>query len=154
MYMNVSQAFGIMLDLLCMIFVCCVTFSFLLFESSSINGASVGLAITQSISLTMMLQWGIRQSAEVSNQMMAVERVLEYRDLDPEQKEIKKIADKSWPSEGKIQFRNVTYRYSKNTEPALRDVNFSIAKGEKIGIVGRTGVRLVKLMYRLNFNFF
>lgn len=45
------------------------------------NGASVGLAITQSMALTMMLQWGIRQSAEVMNQMMAVERVLEYREL-------------------------------------------------------------------------
>lgn len=140
MYQNVSQAFGIMLDFLCMIFVCCVTFSFLIFESPSINGASVGLAITQSMALTMMLQWGIRQSAEVSNQMMAVERVLEYRDLEPEQKEIKKVADKSWPSEGKIQFKNVTYRYSNDTEPALKDVNFSVSKGEKIGIVGRTGV--------------
>jgi ATP-binding cassette subfamily C (CFTR/MRP) protein 4 len=81
MYINVSQAFGFTLDVLCMIFVCCVTLSFLIFDTSDINGASVGLAITQSMALTMMLQWGIRQSAEVMNQMMAVERVLEYREL-------------------------------------------------------------------------
>lgn len=64
-----------------MIFVCCVTLSFLVLDTTGMNGASVGLAITQSMALTMMLQWGIRQSAEVMNQMMAVERVLEYREL-------------------------------------------------------------------------
>lgn len=148
MYINVSQSFGFLLDILCMIFVCCVTFSFLLFDFASTNGANVGLAITQSMALTMMLQWGVRQSAEVMNQMMAVERVLEYRDLEPEQKEVKKIADKSWPSEGKIQFKNVTYRYAKDAEPALKDVNFVVNKCEKIGIVGRTGVR--KLCFSIN----
>lgn len=81
MYINVSQAFGFTLDVLCMIFVCCVTLSFLIFDTKDFSGASVGLAITQSMALTMMLQWGIRQSAEVMNQMMAVERVLEYREL-------------------------------------------------------------------------
>lgn len=60
MYINVSQAFGFTLDVLCNIFVCCVTLSFLLYESKSVNGSSVGLAITQSMALTMMLQWGIR----------------------------------------------------------------------------------------------
>lgn len=34
--------------------------------------------------LTFMMQWGIRQSAEVSNQLMAVERILEYTQLPPE----------------------------------------------------------------------
>lgn len=150
MYVNVSQAFGFMLDILCMIFVCCVTFSFLIFDFSSTNGANVGLAITQSMALTMMLQWGIRQSAEVMNQMMAVERILEYRELEPEQKEVKKVVDKSWPKNGKIQFKNVTYRYAKDAEPALKDVNFTVQEGEKIGIVGRTGVSLkLKLINKI-----
>jgi len=87
-----------------------------------------------------LFRWGVRQSAEVMNQMMGVERVLEYRDLEAEQKEVKKVADKSWPSEGKIAYRNVTYRYAPEMEPALKGVNFEAKSGEKIGIVGRTGV--------------
>lgn len=143
MYITLSQAFGFALDVLCMIFVFCVTFSFLWFDSREVNGASVGLAITQSMALTMMLQWGIRQSAEVMNQMMGVERILEYRDLKREQKEVKKVADKSWPAEGKIKFNNVVYRYAKEMEPALKGVHFEVNSCEKIGIVGRTGVKKI-----------
>lgn len=47
-------------------------------------GGSVGLAITQSIGLTGMFQWGMRQSAELENQMTSIERVLEYTNVESE----------------------------------------------------------------------
>lgn len=142
MHITASQAFGFALDILCVCFTFVVTFSFLITEFNGSNGALVGLAISQSTSLTAMLQWGIRRNAEVMNQLTAVERVLEYSELEKEEKEVQKVADKSWPERGKLKFQNVFYRYAKDMEPALRDVSFEVDACEKIGIVGRTGVSL------------
>lgn len=44
----------------------------------------MGLAITQAIGLTGLIQKGIRQSAELENQMTAVERLLEYLKVEKE----------------------------------------------------------------------
>lgn len=56
--------------------VCCVD------EKS--YGGEVGLAVTQCIGLTGLFQWGMRQSAELENQMTSVERVLEFTKVDQE----------------------------------------------------------------------
>lgn len=45
----------------------------------------MGLAITQILAITGLVQWGMRQSAEISNQLVSVERVLEYTKLESEE---------------------------------------------------------------------
>jgi ATP-binding cassette subfamily C (CFTR/MRP) protein 4 len=47
-------------------------------------GGDVGLAITQSVGLIGMIQWGMRQSAELENSMTSLERVLEYTGVESE----------------------------------------------------------------------
>lgn len=119
-------------------------------------GNEVGLAITQIMTLTGLLQWGVRESAEVSNNLLSVERILQYRDLPPENvsKNVQTV-DKGWPTNGKIEFKNVSYRYSDTIPPVLRNLNFIIQPNEKIGICGRTGAgksSLIGALYRLAVN--
>ncbi|XP_052868167.1 ATP-binding cassette sub-family C member 4-like [Anopheles cruzii] len=152
MFITSSSAFGFALDLLCLIFVFIVVFSFLLLEQNML-GDRVGLAITQAMALTGMMQWGIRQSAEVANFMMSVERLLEYRDLAAERQPPKPVTPgASWPEAGRIEFKRVTYRYFDGAPPVLRDLSFAIRPKEKIGIVGRTGAgksSLIGALFRL-----
>lgn len=90
--------------------------------------------------MTGLLQWGIRHSVEATNQLISVERILEYSVLEPERNPIKlKELSKSWPIEGRIEFRKVTYKYSYETESVLNRISFVILPKFKVGIVGRTG---------------
>lgn len=54
---------------------------------------------------------------------------------------------------GSIQFENVSYRYRNNSNMILRNINFSIAPGEKIAIVGDNGAgksTLIRLLLGLD----
>lgn len=154
MFITTSQAFGFTLDVMCLIFIALVTFSFLLLEDTF--GRSVGLAITQSMALVGMMQWGMRQSAEVANQMMSVERIVEYK-YTPEEPGLETPPNvkypPNWPSEGRIVFEKMYLRYGESDQPSvIKNLNLIIRPKEKVGIVGRTGAgksSLIAALFRL-----
>jgi ATP-binding cassette subfamily B multidrug efflux pump len=43
------------------------------------------------------------------------------------------------PIEGKIEFRNLTFRYNETDEPVLKEINLTIEAGQTVALVGRTG---------------
>ncbi|RZB40999.1 ABC tran and/or MMR HSR1 domain containing protein [Asbolus verrucosus] len=118
-------------------------------------GSRVGLAITQAIGLSGLFQWGMKQSAEMENQMTAVERILEFTRVEHEP-DLQSTPDKKpppeWPAEGKIEFQNLIMKYKENEPPVLKSLNLVIQPKEKIGIVGRTGAgksSLIAALFRL-----
>ncbi|CAG9830782.1 unnamed protein product [Diabrotica balteata] len=154
MFLFTSRAFGLWLDLICTLFILYVTFNFAIFDHKH-YGSGVGLAITQCIGLSGLVQWGMRQSAELENQMTSVERVLEFTRIEHEP-DLESTPDKkpppTWPKHGKIEFIDTTMRYSKTGATVLKHLNFIIKPKEKIGIVGRTGAgksSLISTIFRL-----
>lgn len=157
LFISSSRAFGFWLDLYCVIYIAIVTASFFVFGG---DGGNVGLAITQAMAMTGMVQWGMRQSAELENTMTAVERVVEYETVDPED-ELESSPDnkppKTWPENGAISFDKLSLRYfpDPTSELVLKDLDFDILPSEKIGIVGRTGAgksSLINALFRLSYN--
>ncbi|XP_017022525.1 probable multidrug resistance-associated protein lethal(2)03659 [Drosophila kikkawai] len=158
MFISTSRAFGYWLDCFCVIYIAIITLSFFVFPPA--NGGDVGLAITQAMGMTGMVQWGMRQSAELENTMTAVERVVEYEDIEPEgelEAPLNKKPPKSWPEQGKIVFDELSLRYIPNPKAdyVLKSLNFVIRPREKVGIVGRTGAgksSLINALFRLSYN--
>ncbi|KAK9869795.1 hypothetical protein WA026_003526 [Henosepilachna vigintioctopunctata] len=148
LFLVCNRAFGVLLDLNCLIYIAVVTVSTVL---TATFGGNVGLSITQAMSLTGRLQWGIRQWSETENQMTSVERVLEYSNIDSEE-DTSQEPSKDWPQKEDIEFENVTMRYYSNQPAVLKNLNFKIKPREKIGIVGRTGAgksSLIAVIFRL-----
>jgi ATP-binding cassette subfamily C (CFTR/MRP) protein 4 len=150
-----TRTFAFWLDMCCFIYIAIVIVSFFFTDSSSGN---VGLAITQALGLTNIVQLGMRQSAVLENVMTAVERVVEYQSVDPEpafESEGEKKPPKDWPEKGHIKFKNVSLSYSPDMhEKVLRELEFEIHSQEKIGIVGRTGAgksSIINALFRLSY---
>lgn len=134
-----NRAFGFWLDVICIVFIGSVTMALLAF-GNDLYGGDMGLIITQYMGLMGSLQWGMRQWSELENQMTSVERVLEYTKVEREpNRELKAPLPTDWPGSGKVEFRNLSLRYDPEQPSVLKNLNFQIFPGEKVGIVGRTG---------------
>ena len=106
-----------------------------------INGeiSSIG-TIAEFILYVNMLTWpvaivgwltSIVQRAEASQK-----RINEFL---KEQPEIKNEIEDETPIEGAIEFKNVTFTYDDTNITALKDISFSINKGETVAFIGKTG---------------
>lgn len=77
------------------------------------------------------------QSAELENTMTAVERVVEYESVDPED-ELEATGDRKpppdWPQQGAIIFDKLSMRYFPDpaSELVLKELDFDILPSEKV----------------------
>ncbi|XP_022123996.1 ATP-binding cassette sub-family C member 4 isoform X1 [Pieris rapae] len=153
-YLASGVTLGFWLDFICVIYLAIVIVAFLVIDSKTIFSGNVGLAISQTLILTGMLQFGVRQTAEVISQMTSVERILQYTHIEREPQWDKGTQEtpKDWPSRGRIQFKNCFMKYTPEDLPILKNLNLVLESGWKVGIVGRTGAgksSLISSLFRL-----
>ncbi|VDK18713.1 unnamed protein product, partial [Anisakis simplex] len=147
-----ARWFGFTIDCLVAIFIMAVAYA-ALYSSIVFQSGDVALMLMYAIQLTGSFSWVMRQSAELQNSMISVERISKYAALPIEAAERKGMKPPSnWPSNGHLYFHNVSMRYEENTELVLRNIEADIQPREKIGIVGRTGAgksSLLRALFRL-----
>lgn len=82
--------------------------------------------------------------------LVSARRINEVLDLDPS---IQFPESSETPTEqGSVEFQNVTFKYGDDAQPALKDINFKINKGETLAIIGSTGsgkTTLIQMIPRL-----
>ena len=78
-----------------------------------------------------------------------VEEILNIPDFVHDKNEIKKIDLEN--NQNILDFKNVSFKYEEKDNDVIKNINFEIKKGEKVGIIGGTGsgkTTLIKLIER------
>lgn len=119
----------------------------------SVDPSIGGLVLSYIVSIVQMLQFSVRQLAEVENGMNAVERLRHYgSELEEEAPAHTTDVGEGWPERGEIVFNRVQMRYRPKLPLVLRHLSVHVRGGERIGIVGRTGAgksSIVQALFRL-----
>ena len=116
----------------------------------NVSPSIAGLVLSYILSIVQMIQFTVRQLAEVENAMVSTERLHYYgTELDEEPPLHLKGVPDSWPEKGEIVFNEVQMRYREGLPLVLQGLNMTVAGGERIGIVGRTGAGKSSVMSTL-----
>lgn len=133
--------------IICML---CITDQF------DISASSTGLLLNYVIQIVGLLSLTVRAMTQVESEMNSVERLHSYAFNLPQEAPYEKSEFKpppEWPMAGYIQFNDVSLRYRENLPLVLKNLDFGIYPGEKVGICGRTGAGKSSIMtglYRLS----
>lgn len=141
----------------------------------NINSADMGLLLYCTFTMGFSLRTAVKQRAEFEMCMVSVERCsffyrlepeLGLKTLDKERKAFGKGGDKAMKKlyeyekkfkrevvleNGGLTFENLSAKYLSNEKLVLKNIDFTLKPGEKVGVVGRTGSgksTLIKLIWR------
>jgi ATP-binding cassette subfamily C (CFTR/MRP) protein 1 len=112
--------------------------------------STAGLVLSYILSIVQMIQFTVRQFAEVENGMNAAERLYYYGTQLEEEAPLHTVeVRKSWPESGEIIFDDVQMRYREGLPLVLSGLTMHVKGGERIGVVGRTGAGKSSIMSTL-----
>ncbi|KAL0217854.1 hypothetical protein RCL1_008703 [Eukaryota sp. TZLM3-RCL] len=112
-----------------------------------LSPALLGLVLSYSLNTSGYISWLVRIAIDTEQSFNAVERILEYSELDTEN--LDGISMENWPERGSVEFHSVSMRYRPDLPCVLSGISFTVKPGEKVAIVGRTGAGKSSLLVSL-----
>ncbi|RUS73809.1 hypothetical protein EGW08_018426, partial [Elysia chlorotica] len=105
------------------------------------RGSDAGISVSFALQISGALTFMVRQVCEFETNIVSVERMKEYSQVEQEAALIhpNNRPRGMWPHKGDVIFRDFQARYRQGLDLVLRGVNCRIDGGQKVGIVGRTG---------------
>ncbi|KAI6649638.1 hypothetical protein LOD99_6642 [Oopsacas minuta] len=128
-----------------------ITYSTYIILSDYIDPNVLAFSISLLLTVPRNSQFTLRTSAIIENYMASAQRIIAYSKL-PEESPLTSKGNKFHITKGEIKLENATLSYAPNLSPVLNNISLTINKGEKVGVVGRTGAgksSLQKALFRL-----
>ncbi|GLJ18149.1 hypothetical protein SUGI_0320630 [Cryptomeria japonica] len=121
---------------------------------SVVNPSIAGLGITYGLNLNLTQTWVIWSLCNLENNMISVERMVQYSRIPSEPPLVIENSRPSscWPSRGTIDITDLQVRYGPHLPLVLRGISCIFPGGKKVGIVGRTGCgksTLIQSLFRI-----
>ncbi|KAG9086906.1 hypothetical protein FS749_003298, partial [Ceratobasidium sp. UAMH 11750] len=126
---SVNRWLAIRLELLgAFIVLSAAVLSLVALVTTGVDAGLVGLVLSYGLSTTQSLNWVVRSASEVEQNLVSVERVVGYINLEPEAP--LEIPDAGvpvgWPESGEIVFKDYCMRYRPEIPLVLKDLNMTI----------------------------
>nr|QTX16889.1 ABCC10 [Echinochloa colona] len=125
-----------------------------LLPTGTFSPGFVGMALSYGLSQNVSFVNSIQRQCSLANQIISVERVNQYMDIQSEAAEVieENRPAPDWPEVGRVELKVLKIRYRQDSPLVLHGISCTFEGGHKIGIVGRTGsgkTTLIGALFRL-----
>ncbi|KAJ3476686.1 hypothetical protein NLG97_g9045 [Lecanicillium saksenae] len=127
------------------LFVCATAVSLVLGHA---NAATAGFAINVALQIKATMSGMMGKINLLTSGSRAIDRVLEIAGAPTESQEGNDVVT-TWSATGRVRVENITVRYGNDFPAVLQGITFSLAAGERLGVVGRTGAGKTSLVNAL-----
>ncbi|KAJ7590652.1 multidrug resistance-associated ABC transporter [Mycena floridula] len=104
------------------------------------NASEAGFSLIMAVILSPLILLYVRSFNNLEITGNNLERIDQYLHIEHEPKPTSEgIPPASWPCSGEIRIEGLSARYSQDGPNVLHNISLTIASGERIGVVGRTG---------------
>ncbi|KAK1830843.1 ABC bile acid [Podospora conica] len=103
-----------------------------------IDAALAGFVLSFTLRFSSAVLLSVRAASMLELEMNAVERVIEYSEIETESLGGEK-PPAAWPTQGRLEVNDLVVGYAPHLPAVIKDVSFQINPAERVGVVGRTG---------------
>ncbi|KAI9311060.1 P-loop containing nucleoside triphosphate hydrolase protein [Dichotomocladium elegans] len=114
--------------------------AYMLWRIDQIDASIAGFCFTFAAAFSDQLFETMMYYIKLEMSFNSIERVVEFMEIPQDPPETTDTRPPNeWPSQGKVEVRELEVRYAADLDPVLKRISFDIYPKEKVGVVGRTG---------------
>ncbi|CAD0111512.1 unnamed protein product [Aureobasidium uvarum] len=117
-------------------------------RSAATDASLFGFALSFSMRFSSVIFKAVDGFGAFETSAVAASAISEFKYLKSEAQDGLQVTQ-DWPRKGGVEVKNLSVRYSDSSRLVLDNINFTVAPGERIGMVGRTGAGKSTLLLAL-----